>query len=242
MPKSAHPAKALGRADARRLADQLLIAEYGSIREEVHRALEYAQGIVKWSIAAFGVIFAAGLVALEAAVPAAPVPRGADALPIDFAGLCALVVFSAFLPGLITAAAWTWLGELLRMERAGAYLRGLEHQISLNPLMLSSLGSFPLRWETTLHTRSTQQDDPMRKQVIAYLGTAALFFGSILASLIFAVITLFEIGGSYPWISAAAIALAALILVVFVYFSFRSLWRIWALGRHREGFVGILAP
>lgn len=159
--------------ETNQLALDLVVAEYNTIRAEVHHALEYAQGIVKWSIGIFGAVLAAALVAAHSAGQV----RG-----YSFLGIAVLVLFGFALPGVMWAAAWTWLGELVRMERAGAYLREFELRVSKIPKITSALGFTPLNWETRIFAERKSKGS-MKKQIAAYLGTAVLFFGSTAISL-----------------------------------------------------------
>lgn len=155
------------------LALSLLSAEYNTLRTEIHQAMGYAQGIVRWSIGIFGVVLGAGLLAAE---------KLNEAGPYSFSATAALLLFGIAIPGVLWAAAWTWLGELIRLERAGAYLRGLESEVARVPGIASLLGFPPLRWERFIHAERTKKTI-FGKQTGAYLGTAGVFFGATLISL-----------------------------------------------------------
>lgn len=159
------------------LAKDLVLAEYATLREEVFRSYDYAQSIVKFSLATYGAIFAAGLLAAEAA-------SGATS-PRTFVGWAALTVFGLVLPGVMCVGTWTWLGELTRAERAGAYLRALERNLRANPTLTDALGFPPLSWETFIH-KGRDEKAPTGKSVLPYLGTAGLFGGGTLMAVIFA--------------------------------------------------------
>jgi hypothetical protein len=189
-------------------AQALVLREYETLREEVFRSYEYGQGIVRWSIGAYGAIFAAGLLAGESA--------GRDASPNEFTAVAALVIFGLVLPGLICAATWTWLGELTRAERAGAYLRAVEHELKSSRAASGPLGHAPLRWETYIHD-SRKSKTPMGKQVAAYLGTAGLFVGGFAVSIGFAAFWRNEI---WPWRDWNVVATGATIVPVMLFVLF----------------------
>jgi hypothetical protein len=166
---TSHPAASLDEAAANSLALDLLKLEYESLRQESSQARAAQQQILQWSLAAFGAIFAAGLVL--AGTQKTNVGEG-------FAGLVFIAVFGFALPGLVTGACWAWLGELIRMERAGCYLRGLERSLAsvgANLPFISSSG--PLRWETYLGLAVGGLG--RRKQVIGYIGSLGLYIGSL---------------------------------------------------------------
>jgi hypothetical protein len=162
---------------SRRLADELLVREYENLRQETFRAYEYAQGVVRFVVASYAAIFAAALVAVQAASDAAP--------SRTFLGYAALATLGIVLPGLVFVGALSWLGELIRAERAGAYLRGLEAELAGRPEMRSSLGLPPLRWESLI-MRSRASRGPMGKQAVSYFGVASLFAGGVLFAFAFA--------------------------------------------------------
>lgn len=166
--------------DQRPMGDlQLLLAEYSSLREESSQARQAQQQVFAWSLATFGVFFAGGLAV--AGSGAARGPQGMTGLSFRAFTL----VFGLALPGAITASSAAWLGELVRMERVNGYLRGLEllvaehFQVAENPRMPGIL-----RWETYLVTRVGHGRGINAKQVVGYLGGAALYFGAFLVSLL----------------------------------------------------------
>ncbi len=157
------------------LAESLVLAEHATLHEEVLRSYAFAQNIVNWTLASFGVVFTAGVLIFQE-VGSEDTAMGPRLLEL------ALLLYGFGLPGILWAGAWTWLGELARAERAGAYLRGLEADLARTPNS-RVLGFEPLRWERFIHTQRHTKS-VFRKQIAPYLGTAALFFGASMISLI----------------------------------------------------------
>jgi hypothetical protein len=151
--------------DAERLA--LLTAEYESLRVESMESFRTAQSIIQWTLATYGVLFGAGFIALQANV------TPAFRVVSDFG---AILIFAA-LPGFVTAATWQWLGEITRMERVGAYLRGFEE--ALVPRS-GPVRAWPrsLAWETFLGGTAKASGN---KRKIPYVGTACMFAGILIA-------------------------------------------------------------
>lgn len=192
------------------LDEALLLAVYNTLRAEVHRSMDYAQGVVRWSIGAFGAVLAASLLATHQV-------SGVGAY--SFTSSAVLILFGLALPGVLWAAAWTWLGELIRTERAGAYLRGFERDVARVPGISAKLGHTPLRWETFIYregepdpTTGKRNKSPFRKSWTPYLGTAAAFFGGTLISLTLFVAWWLQMFGKSPfhpatvtWLGAAGV-------------------------------------
>jgi hypothetical protein len=155
-------------AAANKTALDFLKLEYESLRQESAQARTAQQQILQWSLAAFAAIFAAGLVFAGA--------QKAD-VRVGFPGLVFIAVFGFALPGLVTGACWAWLGELIRMERVGCYLRGLERSVAAIGADLPILSNGPLRWETYLALGAGGVG--RRKQLIGYLGSLGLYIGSL---------------------------------------------------------------
>lgn len=155
-----------------KLAASLVVAEYNALRGEVQQAMDSAQGAVRWSTATFGVLIVAGLVATN----------NAQTTANYWAGAMALVIFGLVLPGLICSGAWTWLGELHRMERAGAHLRGIETRIGAVPGLQELLGGQPI-WQERFIIGARRRKSALGKQSLAYAGTAVLFGGAAGTSL-----------------------------------------------------------
>ncbi|MDM7831482.1 hypothetical protein [Cellulomonas edaphi] len=167
-----------GRAPAKIDADwarELMVAEYRRMSDEIYHSYEAAQGIVRFALAAYGAIFTAGLLASRSnATPAAEFDH--------FTQFAVFVVFGLALPALMCVACWTWIGELNRAERAGAYVFELERRVAADPRLSTALaGSPPIGWESHLRVESRHRS-LARKRTTPYLGTAALFAGGAVAS------------------------------------------------------------
>jgi hypothetical protein len=102
---------------------QARLAEYSSVRAEWMSSRDAQQQTLQWTLAALAVLFA-GILSAEVYAKH----------PGLFVALSALVVLAA------TFSQAIWFGEVIRMERAAHYLRGLEVSITedLDP---------PLMWE-----------------------------------------------------------------------------------------------
>jgi hypothetical protein len=154
----------------------LFLAEYQSVRLESVQSFENAQSIIKWSLATYGVLFGAGLIA-------ATQPTETEFAPL--LKYASLVIYSILLPGLVCVATWQWLGEITRMERVGVYLRGLERAVR-NATEAGEIDTFPgiaspLGWETFLFGKKKA-----KKRSFPYVGSAGMFGGAFLSSLAFA--------------------------------------------------------
>ena len=100
--------------DDARLAEPengLSVAEYNAARADCSQGLAGQQSILTWSIAALGVLFAAGL-------SVSPHIGGANTIRHW--------VFFLGIPLLTLGASIAWLGEIFRMERDAHYIRLLE--------------------------------------------------------------------------------------------------------------------
>ena len=161
--------------------DTLRIREYESLRQESSDARQSQQAVLSWSLAAFAVIFGGLLAGLENRVPAWIV----------------VLVFALAIPGLAVGAAFAWAGELLRMERAGMYLRGIERSLwrvapeqQRNHMIrgedLLDPVHYPVAWENYIW--SSGSTEVGRKHVLAYIGPAALYGSIILVSQTIAVV------------------------------------------------------
>jgi len=199
----------------------LLLAEYGSLRDESTQARQAQQQVFAWSLATFSVFFAAGL-ALAGLKPA---PATGTAAPGGLGGLAFrayTLIFGLALPGAITASAAVWLGELLRMERVSGFLRGLERlaaQTLRGPVGGEPLGIDALRWETYLVAKVSKGKRSVRaKQRVGYLGGAALYFGALVISealFLSAALGHHFLRHTHDW-HRAAIAAAVAVICVFL--------------------------
>ena len=180
-------------------AMDLLVVEYGSLRSESLQAMGSQQAILTWSLAAFGGALAAGLI-LATSVGKFRSHQSED---VTF-----LLIFSCGLPGLSFAACLAWFGELIRMERVGHYIRGIEaivgefYQSTGVGQVLPYLAA-PLRWETYIAFGAKNNPIATKRQM-GYFGHLTLYTGSITLSL--------AIGCTESWVfgfKALAVALTA---------------------------------
>lgn len=154
------------------LALAVLIQEHTAVRDEILASYGYAQSIVRWSLATFAAVLAAGLLLLGD-------KSGAQVSPVAIS--IALLIFGFAVPGLVWLNSWSWLGELYRAERAGSYLRALEKDLASVSGLVARLGFQPARWESFISANRAAKG-LWGKQTVTYLGTAGVFFGSATAS------------------------------------------------------------
>lgn len=199
------------------LARAILIEEHSTLRAEILASYGYAQSIVKWTLATFAAVTAAGLIAINNSTGAADNPILVDVV---------LVVFGFGLPGIIWLNASTWLGELYRAERAGSYLRAMESDLAKLPDLRDRLGFDPARWERFIWS-NRKTKTLWGKQVITYLGTAGTFFGSAAGCIVILWIVVDRLGQlgkiepaglGWVWIAGSIAANVAFIAVcVYIY-------------------------
>lgn len=164
-------------------ARALVIEEHASLRSEILASYGYAQSIVKWTLATFAAVTAAGLVAINNSTGSADNPILIDVV---------LIVFGFGLPGIIWLNASTWLGELYRAERAGSYLRALEADISQIQGLYERMKFEPARWERFIWS-NRKRKNLWGKQVVTYVGTAGTFFACAAGSFIILSIVVFQL-------------------------------------------------
>jgi hypothetical protein len=160
---------------------ELLQAEFLAVRQEISQALTAQQSVLQWSLAAFAAVLGAGLILMS---------QSPDQITSGVVSDLSLVVFGAALPMASFFSFLVWVGELIRVERAGRYIRGLEKHLATHlRLEHPALTNGPLRWET--HNAIGWQRGAgvgRGKQQVGYLGAAGVYFGvHVLSILIFAV-------------------------------------------------------
>jgi hypothetical protein len=153
------------------------LAEYNSARSDMLQGLAGQQSILAWSIAAIGVLFAAGLALSPSHV--------------DHATTIRPLIFLVGVPLVALGASFAWLGEIFRMERDAHYLRLLERSTWTNEqraqtneqgeLIVSDswVGHTPL----LLNAWVAHRDPPGRNRVLGYLGGVIIFTGATAGSL-----------------------------------------------------------
>lgn len=196
--------------DAVQAGLELVKLEYISLRDETLKAMEAQQAILTWSLAAFGAVLAAGLLLVRSVGPFE------SHKPQD---VMFLLIFGAGLPGFTFASCIAWFGELIRMERAGHYLRGLEIVIA-DMFKGAAVGSSfahlaaPLRWETHIAFGRKKQIAVSKHQV-GYVGHLAIYAGSMALAL--GICTVETWSFAFPS-RASAIAVSAYAAAVFAFF------------------------
>jgi hypothetical protein len=106
--------------------------EYRALREEVLRSMQTQQASLSFGAATIGILAAGGFNAWEHDVPA-------------------VLVFIVGIPTMSGLVALVWLGELTRMQRAGAMLVEIEAKVNAE-LQPAGKGD-ALCWETALRER-----------------------------------------------------------------------------------------
>lgn len=168
------------------LASSFLRAEYDSLRAEGSQARQAQQSILQWSLAIIGVLLGAGIVVASQSASATG-SLGHQ----HFMYLLFVILFGFVLPMSAWFSCLSWFGELIRMERTGRYLRGLETVLS-NTFQdygahaarggRVSYLDFPLRWETYIGAQNMLRVG-VSKQRVGYVGALGLYFGSVLVPL-----------------------------------------------------------
>lgn len=199
---------------------KLALAEFISLRDECKQAREAQHTILQWSLGAIGVAFA-GVGA----------SFGRSSVGVEE---FRLVVLGLGIPGLVLGACFAWLGELVRMERAGYFLRGRERAYWPNDATIEDAGrlaidhpdQFPLIWENYIAFLGGEFGE--RKQKIGYVGGYGVYLGALCASLW---MFLQRLGGydfdahDYGW-SVTLLIYSGLFLIVFMAITLAVLWRL----------------
>lgn len=110
-----------------------VMEEYRALREEVLRSMETQQASLSFGAVTIGILAAGGFNAWEHDVPT-------------------VLVFILGIPTMSGLVALIWLGELTRMQRAGAML--LEIELKVNSELESVGKGSALSWETALRERN----------------------------------------------------------------------------------------
>lgn len=168
MTDQAGPSDADG---SRQFEESLRLAEYKSVRDEWLASRDAQQHTLQWTFAASAVLLA-GILASDARTDE-------PFLYIAVAGAAAAIsIFSQAV----------WFGEVVRMERAALFLRGLEASFRQLPKGIADRP--PLTWETWRGNRPLDPNAPwISPASSSILGSFALF--GLLA--IAAVVILFSV-------------------------------------------------
>jgi hypothetical protein len=148
------------------LANKLRVAEYESVRQEWIASRDVQQHTLQWTFAASAALIA-GIVASEAR----------NDVPFLYvciaAATAALSIFSQAV----------WFGEVVRMERAALFVRGLE--LSYSELRQIDDGRAPLTWETWRSNPPTDSSVPwIHPARTSIVGGFAIFLLLTLAAVI----------------------------------------------------------
>ena len=191
-----HQAEAKQVRSARnQLAIAMIVAEYNSLKAEVIYALNAAQGVMKWSLSGFGVMFTAGW-----AVVYQYIDGGTKSVLL---GYLSPLIFGGAAPGLIIVGAWTWLGELSRMERVATRLRAIEQRVARESQVREVINAAPAVEETFIaqawqRTKIPKQTEKQVKSPLEYLATAGWYFLGMVISLCATVLILLAIPSPIP--------------------------------------------
>jgi hypothetical protein len=190
--------------------------QYVSLREEMNQARGAQHSILQWNQAVAATLFAAAIVAGEA-------HSGRFVVAAQFI-LCIVV------PAVLLGGALAWAGEMIRMERAGVFLRSFERATWNNEGDDGLVRTSFFVWENLLwFPPANFKATGYRKQNVAYAGVA-IFYGTMyLGSLI-----AFCILSAWPLALAACMVLITLGIVVMV----PSAVRLFTLGRSAPRLTG----
>lgn len=155
---------------------ELIVAEYNAARADCLQGLIGQQSILTWSIAAIGVLFAAGL-SIGTKVHGASTVRP--------------WVFLVGVPLLALGASIAWLGEIFRMERDAHYMRLLE-QSTWPPDVMSAyecnekrVTDEMVQYRTLmLNTWVARGKPPSRNRVVGYFGGIIIYLGATAGALL----------------------------------------------------------
>lgn len=154
-------------------AVQFSLAEYDSVRGDCLQGLAGQQSILAWSIAAIGVLFAAGL-----AVSPSHVDHATTIRPL---------IFLAGIPAITFGASVAWLGEIFRMERDAHYLRLLERATWTDGQRTSTPNDAWVGRTPLLYNSWVAHGVPRgRNRVYDYLGGLMIYSGTMAGSLLLA--------------------------------------------------------
>ena len=109
----------------------LQVTEYGTVRTEWLSSRDAQQHTLQWTLAAIAVLIA-GILTSDT--------RTEHAL--------LFVLLAAAVVGIAACSHAIWFGEVLRMERAALFLRGLERRLACRAAAEQPARSAPLTWET----------------------------------------------------------------------------------------------
>jgi hypothetical protein len=187
------------------------VAEYKSVREEWLASRDAQQHTLQWTLAALAVLFA-GILSSE--------------LRQDHPELYVGLVFAAGLVAISSHA--IWFGEVMRMERAALFLRGLEAAVSK---LTQDQGEVPpLSWETWRGSPAKEDGDPwVAPAAVLILACFCLYL--VLTAAAFLILILAasdaEIPGKYQDFAAVAASVVGLVYFVAVGYMVKVALQTW---------------
>lgn len=205
----------------RQLADQLRLAEYQSVRQEWLASRDVQQHTLQWTFAASAILLA-GILNSDA--------RSEE--PFLYVALAAATA------ALSIFAQAVWFGEVVRMERAALFVRGLEASFA----QLDPAGSdrAPLTWETWRSNPPSDRESPWIPPArTSIVGGFALYTLLALAAVVILFSVVFD-GGIPPGdrIFAGILAITAMILFGIANFEMcTKAWYIYKIRWHASGSV-----
>ena len=176
------------------------LAEYDSVRGDCLQGLSGQQSILAWSIAAVGVLFAAGL--------------AVNPSHVDHATTIRPLIFLLGIPAITFGASVAWLGEIFRMERDAHYLRLLERATWIREQKDSTPNDAWVGRTPLLYNSWVAHGEPRgRNRVYGYHGGLVIYTGAIFGSLILACVL---VRHNLPLVIGVAVLLLASYLVLTV--------------------------
>lgn len=139
-----------------------MTSQYETIRTESGQARSDQQSIINWNQAFAVALFAVGIV----------IVGNSEHM------LLAQVLFGLLLPLVLVGGTMAWAGEMIRMERAGAYLRALERAM-WHRLPSGQTDPLWFMWENFLWSPPKRMlEGGYKKQNAGYAGIA-IFYGAM---------------------------------------------------------------
>jgi hypothetical protein len=209
--------------EASPLADRLRLAEYESVRQEWIASRDVQQHTLQWTFAASAILLA-GILNSDA--------RSEE--PFLYVALAAATAALSIFSQAV------WFGEVVRMERAALFVRGLE--ASFTELVKRPGERAPLTWETWRSNpppdRTSPWIPPARTSIV---GGFALFLLLTLAAVVILVSVAFD-GGMPSGDRITAGAFAALAVALYAAANFEMCSKALYIYRIRWHASGVVDP
>lgn len=164
---------------------EVALEEYKTLREEILRSIDTQQTILRLGTAAAGIVPAVSVNFVDEEIP-----QG--------------VLFLLFAPLVSYLILIVWMGEVLRLIRAGAFLRGLETRIN------AALERPALGWEYWAHQLQEHGRAPVIRSVEGFhmLGIVSMFSLIALGSMAAGIAVLHGTSLAGWWLAALVAAAA----------------------------------